>query len=149
MGGQGTYAEERAGLEEGGDVVVSTPGRLMEHVLHTPGFSLRFLEFLVPGPARPGPAICPHGGFSARNSPARPYDHMRILPGPAQPGRLTTHRVRGLNTRVKSLTTRIKTREKRGLKPLATRVGAVGKRPAAQGGNGGWGAPADPYQNPV
>ena len=29
------------------DILIATPGRLAEHILHTPGFTLQHLEFLV------------------------------------------------------------------------------------------------------
>lgn len=49
-----SYGAEKAALMQGGDgtspavdVLVATPGRLAEHMLHTPGFSLAALEYLV------------------------------------------------------------------------------------------------------
>lgn len=59
------------------DIVVATPGRLVDHVDQTPGFSLQHLRFLVgcpPTQGRPGPA---DASFTDRSPASSPAGHRR------------------------------------------------------------------------
>lgn len=45
------------GLESKVDIVVATPGRLVDHINKTPGFSLTDLRFLVSGQKLDGTSL--------------------------------------------------------------------------------------------
>lgn len=66
------------------DIVVATPGRLVDHVDQTPGFSLQHLRFLVgcpPTQGRPGPA---DASFTHRSPASSPAGHRRGRPDDRQ-----------------------------------------------------------------
>ncbi|XP_036159350.1 ATP-dependent RNA helicase DDX51 isoform X2 [Myotis myotis] len=90
--GQKSLAKEQEGLVQKtvdgfrclADIVVATPGRLVDHVDQTPGFSLQHLRFLVgcpPTQGRPGPA---DASFTHRSPASSPAGHRRGRPDDRQ-----------------------------------------------------------------